>query len=145
MPAKDTAQLEHELKQADDLKQFDTANEEIFRKYTLAEYLHLLLEEKDLSLNQVVKDSQLGDYAYNFFAGRKKTSRKNILSIAVAMKLSPKETDYLLYYAEHKKLYVRDAWDHVIFFALENGKNILETNELLAAANLSPLLGGVEA
>ena len=62
---------------------------------------------KNLSKAQVVKASQLGDYAYNFFAGRKNTSRENILSIALAMKLSPKETDYLLYYSGHEKLYLR--------------------------------------
>ena len=109
MPAKDTTQLENELKYADDLK-----------------------------------TSRLGDYAYHIFAGRKKSSRKNILSLALAMKLSPKETDYLLYYAGHKKLYVRDAWDHVIWYALQNGTDIPETNELLMASELYPLLGNVD-
>ena len=144
MPAKDTAQLENELKDADDLEKFDAENAENFRKYTLAEYLKKLLDEKNLSKTEVIKTSWLGDYAYHIFAGRKNSSRKNILSLALAMKLSPKETDYLLYYAGHKKLYVRDAWDHVIWYALKNGNDISETNELLMASELYPLLGNVD-
>ena len=58
------------------------------------------------------------------------------------MKLTPKETDYLLYYAGHNKLYVRDEWDAVIAFALENNKTVLQTNELLEELNLSPLIVG---
>lgn len=144
MEEKDTAQLEHELKAADDVKKFDEENAENFREYTLAEYLQKLLAEKNLSKAQVIKDSQLGEiYAHHIFGGRKNTSREYILSLAVAMKLTPKETDYLLYYGKHKKLYVRDRWDEVIFFALENGLNILETNELLHDMNLSPLLGNI--
>ena len=51
-----------------------------------------------------------------------------------------RETDYLLYYAGHEKLYVRDEWDAVIVFALENHKTALQTNELLAELNLAPLI-----
>ena len=143
MPDKDTAQLEDELSKTVDIRQFDKENSDNFRHYTLDDYLEHLLVEKKLSKTQVVKDSQLGDYAYNFFAGRKKTSRRNILSLAVAMKLTPTEANHLLYYAGHKKLYVRDQWDHVIWYALENGKDIFDTNELLTDMNLSPLLGDV--
>ena len=57
------------------------------------------------------------------------------------MKLSPKEADYLLYYARHKKLYVKDQWDHVIWYALENRLDVLQTNEFLTNMKLSPLLG----
>ena len=146
MSEKNTDELEHELHAVDDIKKFDAENEENFRKYTLAEYLQKLLDEKNLVKAQVIKDSCLDEiYAYRIFSGdRKNTSRKNILSLAVAMKLSPKETDYLLYYAGHKKLYVRDQWDHIIWYALKNGNSILETNELLTDMNLSPLLGKLD-
>lgn len=89
----------------------------------------------------MIRDSQLGLYAYQIFYGNKKTSREYILSLAFAMKLSPKKTDYLLYYSGHEKLYPRNKWDSVIYFALTNHKNILETNEMLAEWKLYPLLG----
>lgn len=63
------------------------------------------------------------------------------MSLALAMKLTLKETDYLLYYAGHERLYVRDEWDAVISFALENQKSVLQTNELFEELNLAPLIG----
>lgn len=141
MPAKDTEQLKNELTCADDVKKFIVDNAENLNRCNLVKYLEHLLAEKNLSRSQVIKNSNLGEYAHHIFAGRKKTSRKNILSLAVAMNLSPKETDYLLYYAGHKKLYPRNDWDIVIFFALENHKTILETNDILTSLKLYPLLG----
>lgn len=138
---KNTTELEHELKQADDVKTFLDDNKDNLRTFTLAEYLRRLLEEKNLSKAQVIRASQLDEtYAHHIFGGRKNPSREKILSLALAMNLTPKETDYLLYYAGHEKLYVRDEWDAVIFFALDNHKTPLQTNELLAELNLAPLI-----
>lgn len=141
MTAKDTAQLENELIEADDVKKFLDANADNLRNFTLAEYLQRLLMEKNLSKAQVIKNSQLDEgYAKHIFGGRKNPSREKILSLALAMNLSPNETDYLLYYAGHKKLYARDDWDAVIIFALENHKTVFQTNELLEELKLAPLL-----
>lgn len=144
MVDKNTVELENELRRSDNLEEFEEDNAKNFREYTLPEYLRRLLVEKNLSKAQVINDSKLGAYAYHIFDGTKKTSRKNILSLAFAMKLSPEETNYLLYYAGHKKLYVRDGWDRTIFFTLNKGYDIDTTNEFLAAKNLSPMLGGVD-
>lgn len=142
MPAKDTAELENELTEAEDVKKFLDDNAENLRKYTLAEYLRCLLKEKNLSKAQVIKNSQLDEgYAYHIFGGRKNPSREKILSLALAMELSLKETDYLLYYAGHNKLYARNDEDAVIVFALENHKTVLQTDELLTELKLSPLIG----
>ena len=143
MPAKDTNELENELNEADDVKKFLDNNAENFRQFTLAEYLKHLLDEKHLTKAQVIRDSQLDEgYAQHIFGGRKNPSREKILSLALAMKLSPKETDYLLYYAGHNKLYTRNERDAVIAFALENHKTVLQANELLEDLNLEPLIGG---
>lgn len=143
MTEKDTNQLENELTEADDVKNFLNDNAENFRKYTLAEYLRRLLDEKNLIKAQVIRDSQLDEgYAQHIFGGRKNPSREKILSLALAMKLSPKETNYLLYYAGHNKLYARDERDAVIIFALENRKTVLQTNELLTDLKMESLIGG---
>ena len=141
MPVKDTQQLENELSDAEDLKKFLDENAENFRKFTLAEYLSCLLEEKNLVKAQVIRDSQVDEgYAQHIFGGRKNPSRDKILSLALAMKLSPKETDYLLYYAGHNKLYARNERDNVIAFALEKGKTVLQTNELLEDLRFEPMI-----
>lgn len=78
MPKKDTERLENELRDADDVEKFCKANEDNFYELTLKDYLRHLLEEKNLSRTQVVKNSRLGDYAYHLFAGRKKIRRGKI-------------------------------------------------------------------
>ena len=142
MPAKDTEQLENELTEADDVKSFLNDNAENFRQLTLAEYLRCSLNEKNLTKAQVIRDSQIDEgYAQHIFGGRKNPSREKILSLALAMGLTPKETDYLLYYAGHNKLYARNERDAVLTFALENHKTVLQTNELLEDLKMRPLLG----
>ena len=142
MPAKDTEQLENELTEADDVKSFLNDNAENFRQLTLAEYLRCSLNEKNLTKAQVIRDSQIDEgYAQHIFGGRKNPSREKILSLALAMGLTLKETDYLLYYAGHNKLYARNERDAVLTFALENHKTVLQTNELLEDLKMRPLLG----
>lgn len=141
MPDKDTAQLENELKAADDLKKFLDDNAENFRNFTLADYLKHLLDAKNLTKAQVIRDSQLDEgYAQHIFGGRKNPSRDKIFLLALAMQLSPKETDYLLYYAGHNKLYARAERDNVISFALTNRKTVEQSNQLLTDSNMPPLL-----
>ena len=141
MPDKDTAQLENELKDARDLKKFLDDNAENFRNFTLADYLKHLLDAKNLTKAQVIRESQLDEgYAQHIFGGRKNPSRDKIFLLALAMKLSPKETDYLLYYAGHNKLYARAERDNVIAFALENHKTVEQTNQLLTDLKLQSVL-----
>ena len=141
MSVKDTEQLTNELTATRDVKTFLDDNTENFRNFDLAEYLKRMLDEKNLTKAQVIRDSQLDEgYAQHIFAGRKNPSREKILSLALAMKLSLKETDFLLYCAGHKKLYPRDERDAVIIFALENRKTVLQTNELLTDFKMPPLI-----
>lgn len=141
MTAKDTEQLENELTKADDVKKFLDDNAENFRSFTLAEYLRHLLAAKNLTKAQVIRDSQLDEgYAQHIFGGRKNPTREKILQLALAMRLSPKEANYLLYYAGHNKLYARDERDNVIAFALENRKTVLQTNQLLADLKMQSLI-----
>ena len=146
MAEKNTTELETELTKSDDVKKFLSANAENFREFTLAEYLKKLFAEKNLVKAQVIRDSQLDEgYVKKLFQGDIKIpAREKILALAVAMKLSPKETDYLLYYSGNEKLYVRNDWDAVIFFALENQQSVAETNSLLDELHMMPFLGSID-
>ena len=141
MSEKNTEELENELAATDDLKNFFEENKKNLRDFTLSEYLNYLLETKNLSKAEVIKKSQLGDYAYHIFSGRKNTSRTKILSLALAMELSFEECQHLLYYAGANELYARDSWDDVIIYALKNNLSVAETNELLNNFDETPLLG----
>lgn len=145
MADKDTSQLENDLAAAESLEEFFADNADNFSDYTLAQYLNFLLQEKILTKSEVAKKSLLNSvYVYHIFAGRKNPSRQKILSIAVAMNCSVKETQRLLYFAGVEKLYVKNSWDSIILFALKNNFGVERTNNLLNKFSESPLLGDLE-
>lgn len=139
---KSTEELKNDLRQASGLESFLVGNRKNFCKYTLAEYLHHLLEEKHLIKMDVVRDSLLERlYAYHIFAGRKKNpSRNKVISLALAMKLTPEETQYLLYYAGTEQLYVRNPRDSILWYALDHHISVIDTNIMLQMMSESPLL-----
>ena len=139
---KDTVELENELLKTEQLEDFFDANQDNFRDFDLSKYLNWLIEEKNLSKAEVIRQSALDYvYAYHIFSGRKKKPARNkIISLALAMNLSLAETQRLLYYAEVEKLYVRNEWDSVIIFALEKNLSVSQTNDLLNEFGFEKLL-----
>lgn len=133
MTAKNTEELENELTSSRDIEGYLSVNDGERKERTLSEYLNELLMVKKLSKAEVIESSLLEKtYAYHIFAGRKKNpSRKKALALALAMKLSRKETQHLLYYAGCRELYVRNPWDSIIFYALEHGLSVMDANLLL--------------
>ena len=143
---KDTAELQNELRTAKGLEGFLVDNQKDFRRYTLAEYLQKLLDEKHLSKMEVIANSRLERlYAYHIFAGRKKNpSRQKVIALALAMGLTPEETQYLLYYAGAEQLYVRNPWDSILWFALDHHMTVVDTDLMLQKMSELPLLSGEE-
>lgn len=141
---KDTAELVNELRTAKGLEGFLVDNQKNFRQYTLAEYLQKLLDEKQLSKMEVIESSHLERlYAYHIFAGRKKNpSRQKVIALALAMGLTPEETQYLLYYAGAEQLYVRNPWDSILWFALDHHMTVVDTDLMLQKMSELPLLSG---
>ena len=139
---KDTEELKDGPRQASGLEGFLVDNQKEFRRYTLAEYLNQLLDEKRLSKADVVRESRLERvYGYHIFAGRKKNpSRNKVISLALAMKLAPEETQYLLYYAGAEQLYVRNPRDSILWYALDHHMSVLDTNIMLQKMSEEPLL-----
>ena len=139
---KSTEELKSDLRKASGLEGFLVENRKDFCQYTLAEYLHHLLEEKHLIKMDVVRDSLLERlYAYHIFAGRKKNpSRNKIICLALAMKLTPEETQYLLYYAGAEQLYVRNPRDSILWYALDHHMSAIDTNIMLQKMSELPLL-----
>ncbi len=108
---KDTNELEHELAAAKSLEAYFEANTAELREETLAEHLARLLAEKHLEKADVIARSGLAElYAYHIFAGRKPhPSKPKVLALALAMQLTRKEAQHLLYYAGATPLYVRPS------------------------------------
>lgn len=100
--------------------------------HNLPIHLELLLEQKRLTKADVVRGSQLNrKYVYQIFSGEKTPSRNKLIALAFGLQLTAEETQTMLKLAGYRELYVRDTWDTIILYALQRGKDILETNGLL--------------
>jgi hypothetical protein len=141
--AKDMNELEHELAAAKSLEAYFEANVAELREETLAEHLARLLAEKHLEKADVIARSGLAElYAYHIFAGRKPhPSKPKVLALALAMQLTRKEAQHLLYYAGATPLYVRNPWDSVVAYALDHHMSVVDANLLLDSLGQEPLLG----
>ena len=56
------------------------------------------------------------------------------------MKLTPEETQYLLYYAGAEHLYVRNPRDSILWYALDHHMSVVDTNIMLQKMSELPLL-----
>jgi hypothetical protein len=137
----DTESLENRLTQAGGVEDFWRDNELNLREMTLADFLSKLLAQKGLKKAEVIRRSEMDRcYAYHIFGGQKENpSRDRVLALALAMELSPKETQHFLHYAGAGALYVRDHFDSVIWYALEYKLGVTETNLLLDELGLRAL------
>jgi hypothetical protein len=141
MENKTTARLEHELSEAKHIEDYLADNKSELTDQNLANHLEELIKKKGLNKALIIEQSCLDKiYGYHIFAGRKKASRNKILALAIAMGLTPDETQHLLYYAKAERLYVRNSWDSVIWHALEHNLSVVETNLLLDKLGETKLL-----
>lgn len=128
---KDTDELIEELKISPDIKTFQDQNQNEF-KTPLYQYLGNLLKERNLSKSDLVEKINRDDkHIYHILSGLRKPSRKKLLTIARALELNLKETNYLLRYGGFAVLYVRDIWDSIIIKSIEKNFSIMEINHIL--------------
>lgn len=127
-----TDQLEHEIKQADQVNDFIVNIEDNKQEYTLAEYLDILLTKYNLKKKDVITASNIDMvYGYQIFQGRKNPTRDILLSLCVGFGLDVDDARHLLYYGNAGTLYPRNKRDAYIMFALNKKMNILDLNKLL--------------
>ncbi len=132
MEIKTTEELNHEIKAATDIEDYLRQNRENMLTQNLSQHLEKLLAQKGLNRAQVIRGSLLDrTYAYQIFSGEKSPSRDKLLALAFGLGLTDEETQKMLKISYNRELYVRDARDALILFALQHRKTILEVNESL--------------
>jgi hypothetical protein len=134
-----TDKLLLELKEATDLKSFLSLHEKDFISITPDMFLNELINKKNMSVAQVVKESGSGEYVYKIFKGDRNPSRDILISISLGMKLSLDETQLLLRISKFAVLDPRDKRDGVIIYALTHSLSVFETDDLLDENNLITL------
>ncbi len=140
MEQKTTAELNHEIRVANDIEDFLTKNAGQLLECRLPEHLNRLLEQKGKRKADVVRGSLLDrGYGYQIFAGEKTPSRDKLIALAFGLRLSAEETQKMLKLSGNRELYPRDKRDALILFAIQHGKDINDANERLIDYGFAPL------
>lgn len=127
-----SAVLNDEIKQTSNIDSFLKRNQKFMVKQSLREHLDSLLMQKNLTIAEVARGSQIDrSYVYQIFSGDKKPSRDKLIAIAFGMRLSADETQQMLKLSGNRELYVRDERDALILFALQQNHDIFGANCLL--------------
>ena len=101
---------------------------------SLSEYLRQLLEKYNLEKSDVFRRAKMteSNYGYELFRDdSKKASRDKLIQICVGFPLTIEETQEVLRYGKVGTLYPRDERDAYILFALKNGYDVAQLNDLL--------------
>ena len=136
-----TARLSNILKSRADILTVLKENEQSITSPTLQAHLKSLLLKKGLKRQDVIKAAGLdGNYANQIFNGRRtKPSRERVLSLAFGFGLNREEADRLFRAADVGALHPKNKRDAVIIYSLENGKSVVQTNEVLFLLKLDTI------
>lgn len=141
MNEKSTEELTHEIKDATDIEDYMQRNRRQMITQDLPEYLHELLNARNLKRADIVRDAHIDrPYLYQIFSGKKKPSRDKLIAIAFGMRLSAEETQKMLRISGGRELYARIERDALILFALHQNRSLFEANKLLCEHNCQPII-----
>lgn len=126
-----TNELLNEIIQTSSLDNFFATNH--VHKYSLQDYLTILIEEKNLKQTAVIKNAGLNPtYGYEIFTGRKKSpSRDIVLQLALAIHCNLDDTNRLLKISNNPELYSKCRRDVILIYAVVHEFSIIETNQEL--------------
>lgn len=108
---------------------------------SFSQHLKILMEKLELTPAKLGELSLLSrSFTYQLCSGVRAPSRDVVLRLALVLKLDLDETQRLLRTACRGALYPRLRRDAVFIFALRQGLNLYDTNELLCSLEEAPLL-----
>ena len=135
-----TSALLSELIDKEDLKAFLEEHQEDFINITPAEYLNTLADKYGISMAEIARTANLGDYIYKIFRGERNPSRDVLICICLAMNVCLDELQLLLRLAQFYTLDVKNERDAVILHGLKYNKSLLEINAMLYELKLELLI-----
>ena len=131
-------QLMNEIQSASDIGDFVVENQNEMMDLTLSEYLRQLLAKYKIEKSVVFRRAKMTDsnYGYELFRDEtKKASRDKLIQICLGFPLTIEEAQEVLRYGKVRTLYPRDQRDAYVLFALKNGYDVDQLNDLLFEHN----------
>ena len=132
-----TEYFEHKLDELDnDDKALSQYLNEINYK-SFGKYFYELMEAKKLSVKDIyIKCTNISEsYIYAIRNDEKSPTRDVVITVACAMGITVEETNTLLKYAGHRKLYAKDKDDALIIYCLNKKMDTSSIEELLRSKN----------
>lgn len=127
-----TEKLLESLQAGASITSFVEHNAEVFLSISLHEYLGALIKGKGVTKAWLIRESGINTrYFFNIMSGKKHPERDYVIRILLALKLSLRDTQWLLKATHYPQLYVRNKRDSVIIYALEHGLSVEECNAML--------------
>lgn len=123
-----------ELSNASDIYGFVIENQEEMVDLSLSECLRQLLEKYQVEKSEVFRRAKMADnnYGYELFrSDEKKASRDKLIRICMGFPLTIEETQKVLRCGNVRPLYPRDERDAYVLFALKNGYDMDQLNDML--------------
>ena len=138
--AKNTDELDFELKNTDSLDDFLQINEAEFDDKNFYKLLSQYIQESGKSKFGIAVDSGISEpYMYNLIKVEKRPTRNTVIKLSLGLKLSIKSTERLLKLAGYSGFYVKHKRDSILKFAVENNFSLAEADELLVKYSLSTI------
>ncbi len=133
-----TEELEQEIRACPDPA---VLNGEDYVPPPLLEYLSALLEERGLTVREVIRLCNLDrSYGYQLFNGTRRPTRDTLLTLALALHLPEAEAQRLLKIGGRQPLYARNRRDAAMLYALTHNLGLDEANKLLRSLGEEGLL-----
>lgn len=135
-----TSQLEDALLKAGSSKEFLARYDDCFVDQPAHKMLAMLCKKYGIKKSQAIAASFIPrSYAYQIFSGFKRPSRDRVIMLGFGIGVSLDDLQMLLAVSGHRRLYVKDKRDAVIYMALHNSRKLLHLNFELDALYLKPL------
>lgn len=137
-----TSALLQKLFVAQDLQTFIRQNEQDMQVPTFHEYIVRLCIEQNSIPEHIIKRASIDrTYGHQLFNGTRKPSRDKVIQLAFGFGMTVEEAQKLLKIADKSPLYPKIKRDAIILHCLDKHKDILETQVILHAFELT-ILGG---
>lgn len=134
---KTTRELEHKIRGCKDP---GTLLRQDGEELTLTGYLHDLLEERGLTVGEVIQRCNLDrSYGYQLFNGTRCPTRDTLLHLAIQLRLTEPEVQRLLKLAGRPVLYARNRRDAALLYCFSHRLDPSQTEELLAGLEVQAL------
>ncbi len=134
---KNTSELEQKIRSGKDPS---VLSDPAFDPPNLAEFLHQMLEERQVSVGEAIQMCNLDrSYGYQLFNGIRRPIRDMLLTLALRLGLTEEETQRLLKLAGRPVLYARNRRDAALLYGLNHRLSLAETEELLGSLEVESL------